>query len=50
MVKGLSDRIVKAYYDYMVDVAVILGANKETAAQELRQSLDFEIKLANVSI
>lgn len=50
LVKGLSDRIVKAYYDYMVDVAVILGANRETAAEELRQSLDFEMKLANVSL
>lgn len=47
--KGLSDSIVEAYYNYMADVAVILGANRETAEDELRESLELEIKLANVS-
>ncbi|XP_012252045.2 neprilysin-2 isoform X2 [Athalia rosae] len=48
--KGLDDKIVKAYFDYMVDIAVILGANKERATQELKESLYFEIKLANISL
>lgn len=33
----------------MVDIAVILGADPERAKTELRESLEFEIKLANVS-
>lgn len=33
----------------MVDIAVILGANRERATRELMDSLEFEIKLANVS-
>ncbi|XP_015600086.1 neprilysin-2 isoform X3 [Cephus cinctus] len=48
--KGFDDKIVQAYYSYMVDIAVILGANKATAAKELKQSLEFEIKLANISL
>ena len=28
LVKGLSDRTVAAYYKYMVNVAVLLGAEK----------------------
>lgn len=47
--KGLEDKIVKAYFEYMVDVAVIYGADRPRALRELRDSLDFEIKLANVS-
>ena len=49
MTKGLSDKLVNAYYEYMVDVAVLFGADKERAAEELKESLLFEIKLANVS-
>lgn len=33
----------------MVDIAVILGANKTNAEIELRESLEFEMNLANVS-
>ena len=48
LVKGLSDKIVDAYYRYMVDTAVILGADKTRAEGELKESLEFEIKLAKV--
>ncbi|CAK9798490.1 Nep2 [Anthophora plagiata] len=48
--KGFEDKIVQAYYSYMVDIAVILGANKTVAKSELRESLDFEMKLANISL
>lgn len=48
LVKGLEDRIVKAYYEYMVDIAVLFGAKREAAQKELKDSLEFEIKLANV--
>lgn len=46
--KGFDDKIVQAYYSYMVDIAVILGANKTDAKTELKESLEFEMKLANV--
>ena len=32
----------------MVDIAVILGADKIRAEEELKESLEFEMKLANV--
>ncbi|XP_029033207.1 neprilysin-2 isoform X2 [Osmia bicornis bicornis] len=48
--KGFNDKIVQAYYSYMVDIATILGANKTTAKSELKESLEFEIKLANISL
>ncbi|XP_011705205.1 PREDICTED: membrane metallo-endopeptidase-like 1, partial [Wasmannia auropunctata] len=44
---GFYDKIVQAYYKYMVDIAVILGANPDRARIELKESLEFEIKLAN---
>lgn len=47
--KGMNDKIVSAYYNYMVDIAEILGADREQAKIELKESLEFEIKLANVS-
>lgn len=49
LVKGLEDKIVSAYYDYMVDLAVIYGADRTRAKSELMDSLNFEIALANVS-
>lgn len=48
MSKGLEDKIVKAYYEYMVDIAVIYGAERSRAERELMESLEFEMKLANV--
>lgn len=48
LVKGIEDKIVSAYYDYMVDLAVIYGADRSRATKELMDSLNFEIALANV--
>lgn len=39
---------VKAYYEFMVDAAVVFGANRSVAEQELLDSLRFEIELAKV--
>ncbi|KAH8294815.1 hypothetical protein KR018_003377, partial [Drosophila ironensis] len=50
LVKGFNETLVVAYYDYMVDVAVLFGANKDQAKKELLTSLEFEMALANVSI
>lgn len=38
------------YYKYMVDVAVILGANKSFAEKEMKDALLFEMALSNVNI
>lgn len=48
LAKGIQDTNVKAYYDFMVDVAVIFGANRSAAEHELLDSLNFEIELAKV--
>jgi membrane metallo-endopeptidase-like protein 1 len=48
--KGMDEKIVKAYYSYMVDIAVILGADKEYAEKELNASLAFEMQLSNISL
>ncbi|KAL7291511.1 hypothetical protein TKK_0014771 [Trichogramma kaykai] len=49
MMEGLSHEIVKLYYDYMVDIAVLLGADKKRAIRELGDVLDFEFQLAQMS-
>lgn len=48
LLRGIDDGVVKAYYDYMVDVAVIFGADKERAKKEFLEALQFETSLANV--
>ncbi|KAJ8668518.1 hypothetical protein QAD02_010181 [Eretmocerus hayati] len=50
LTKGLDDEIVKVYYDYMVDVAVILGAERNRAETEMMETLHFEMALANISL
>lgn len=49
LLKGLDDKDVKAYLNYQVSLATLLGADKNAAQQELTKSLEFEIQLANVS-
>lgn len=49
LLNGISDGVVQAYYDYMVDLAVMFGANKARAREELLDVLKFETSLANVS-
>lgn len=48
LMKGLEEVHVESYYEYMVEVAVLLGVDKGYAMEELRKSLDFEIELAMV--
>ena len=47
--KGLSDRTVAAYYKYMVNVAVLMGAERSVAERELKDSIEFEMELARAS-
>lgn len=49
LINGFDNKIVKAYYEYIVDVAVIFGADRKRAERELKDSLDFELAMKNVS-
>merc|ERR1711899_164378 len=49
LVKGLEDRTMAAYYKYMVNVAVLLGAERSVAEREMKESIEFEIELAHAS-
>ncbi|OXU31078.1 hypothetical protein TSAR_014235 [Trichomalopsis sarcophagae] len=44
--KGNRSTLVVHYYHYMIEIATFLGANTNRAAAELKESLDFEIRLA----
>merc|ERR1712080_101519 len=46
LIKGAEDKDVKAYLQYMVDSAVFLGADRKTAEKEMKEALDFELKIA----
>ena len=48
LVKGFEDKTVQYYYNFMVDTAVFLGAERSFAESELKESLLFEIELANI--
>lgn len=48
--KSTSDGTLTAYYDYMTSVATLFGADKNHAVKEMRDVLDFEIRLASVII
>jgi len=49
LINGLEDDDVTSYYNYMVSVAVLLGADRKVAEEELKESLKFEIELAHAS-
>lgn len=49
LIKGFEDKDVQAYYQYMIDAAVLLGADEARAKKELKESLMFEIALANLN-
>lgn len=50
LINGLDDDSVEAYYKFMVENAVIFGANRTRAEEEMKEVLELEIRLANVSI
>lgn len=41
--------IAKKYYEYLIDIAVMFGANRTRAEIEMAESIEFELKMANVS-
>lgn len=45
----MQNLAIKEYYKFMVDAAVLFGANKTTAERELYKALQFEMELAKVN-
>lgn len=50
LLKGIDDPIVQAYLSYQVDVAVMFGADRKHAEQQMADALAFEIELAKISL
>ncbi|XP_060860161.1 neprilysin-2-like [Metopolophium dirhodum] len=48
LVKGKDHELTNKYYRYIVDIAVLFGADRQRATKELSESLDFEIELAKI--
>jgi len=49
LVKRLKEPFVQAYNDYQVDLAVLFGADRSFAEEEMKQVLNFEIALAEIT-
>ena len=45
---GLSHPIMQTYYNILVNVATMMGANSHTAKRDMKDLLEFEIQLAEV--
>ena len=50
LIKGFEDKDVQAYYNFMVNMAVLLGAERPRAEQEMKEALMLELKLAELSL
>ncbi|XP_035221572.1 neprilysin-2-like [Stegodyphus dumicola] len=50
LMQGLNDSSVAAYFKMMIKAANKLGANASTLEDELKETLNFEIMLANFSL
>ena len=50
LVQGLQNYQVQAYYRYMQEVALMLGADRQAAQREMLEVLMFETQLANISL
>lgn len=48
--KSSSEGDLAAYHRYMTQIAVLLGADPEIATSDLQEVVNFEIRLANVSL
>ena len=47
---GHGDQYLKALENFMIDIAEMLGANRDVAVREMKECLDFEVKLHKVCI
>lgn len=50
LMKGIGEPDVQAYFEYMMDVAMLLGAEPEAAKEEMMEVLRFEMAIANISL
>eukprot|EP00092_Neocalanus_flemingeri_P016471 GFUD01017824.1.p1 GENE.GFUD01017824.1~~GFUD01017824.1.p1 ORF type:complete len:761 (-),score=194.29 GFUD01017824.1:231-2513(-) len=50
LIKGFKDKDVQAYYNYMVQTAVFMGADETVAEVEMKEALELELKLAEMSL
>ncbi|KAF2889178.1 hypothetical protein ILUMI_16995, partial [Ignelater luminosus] len=50
LIKEFEEKLVKAYYDYMVDIAVLFGADKNASLKKLKETLELEITIANITV
>ena len=48
--KGRNERTLRAYETFATKVAQLLGANATDAEQQMREMVDFEIELANLTV
>ena len=46
---GLSHPIMQTYYNILVNVATMMGADIQIAKKDMKDLLEFEIELARVS-
>ncbi|RWS14267.1 membrane metallo-endopeptidase-like 1 isoform X3 [Dinothrombium tinctorium] len=49
LIRNLTDNVLSSYYKFMVESAVLLGADRKTASDELLTVLKFEQKLAELT-
>lgn len=42
--------MLKAYLDYMVELGLLLGGDKNSTRGQMQQILDFETALANITV
>lgn len=50
LIKENDTKLVDAYFNYMVNIAVELGCDKTKAESELKKSLELEVQMAKVGI
>merc|ERR1719341_1060822 len=50
LMEGKDAKSVKAYLNYMVDIAVLLGADQALAEKDMAEALDLELQVAEISL
>ena len=49
-VDGSNDKVLQGYFNFMIEVAVLLGADETNAKDELKKVMEFENSLANIQM
>jgi len=50
LMEGKDAKSVKAYLNYMVDIAALLGADRALAEKDMAEALDLELQVAEISL